>query len=131
MARRRSAEQVEETAPVVEATRGRKAEPRECECQCGAMTGGGRFVVGHDMKRKSALLVAFDAGDDAAGAELISRGWRTEESLDARRIDGPAARKEATREARIGQRLATLDRKIAALTTERAALVAMIGEGAS
>jgi len=122
MARRRSAEQVEETAPVVEATKGRKVA-RECGCGCGAMTKGGEWAIGHDMKRKSSLLSAFDAGDESAGAELVERGWRTEADLAARKVEGPAARSEASAEARKAAKVAKLDAKIAALTTERAALV--------
>ncbi len=45
MARRRSAEQVEEVETVVEETKpkGRKVEPKPCACSCGEMTGGGRY----------------------------------------------------------------------------------------
>ena len=120
MAARRTtiADPIEETKP-----KGRKAEPRECGCSCGQMTKGGAFVIGHDMKLKSRLLAAFDAGDEAAGAELVERRWRTEASLAARKLDGPAARKEASAEDRKAAKVAKLDAKIAALTTERAALV--------
>jgi len=121
--RTRTVEPIEEAKP-----EGRKVEPRECGCGCGAMTKGGAFVIGHDMKLKSRLLAAFDAGDDAAGAELVERGWRTEADLAARKLDGPAARTAASAEARKAAKVAKLDAKIAALTTERAALV---GEVAS
>lgn len=121
--RTRSTDPIEETKP-----KGRKVEPKECGCGCGAMTKGGAFVIGHDMKRKSALLTAFDAGDEAAGAELVERGWRTEADLAARKLDGPAARTAASAEARKAAKVAKLDARIAALTAERAALV---GEVAS
>jgi len=121
---------VAEAVPVVEtAPKVRKAKPaRECGCGCGAMTKGGEWAIGHDMRAKSRLLTAFDAGDEAAGAELVERGWRTEAALAARRIDGPKARNEASAEDRKAARVAKLDAKIATLTAERAALV---GEGAS
>lgn len=120
-------EQAEEAALVVEEVeeskpKGRKVEPRECECSCGQMSKGGRFIAGHDMKLKSALLVAFDAGDEAAGAELVERGWRTEADLAARRVDGPKARQAASAEAKRAAKVERLDAKIEALTAERAAL---------
>jgi len=116
--------------PVVEETKpkGRKVEPKECGCGCGAMTKGGEWAIGHDMRKKSSLLKAFDAGDVSAGAELVERGWRTEAALAARKLDGPAARTAASAEARKAAKVAKLDARIAALTAERAALV---GEVAS
>ena len=128
MARRRSAETdvqttaeavVEESKPKV-----RKVEPKECGCGCGAMTRGGTFVIGHDMRKKSSLLKAFDAGDEAAGRELVERGWRTEESLAARKVDGPAARKAASAQERRAAKIAKLLDHIAALVDERDALLA-------
>ena len=70
---RKAAETVIESAPVVEETKPkvRKADPKECGCGYGLMTRGSAFVIGHDMKRKSALLTAFDAGDESADAELV------------------------------------------------------------
>ena len=113
---------VEAIKPVEEAKR--KVEPRECGCGCGAMTKGGGFVIGHDMKKKSALLVAFDAGDVSAGAELVERGWRTEAALAARRVDGPKARKVVSAQERRAAKIAKLLDRIAALVDERDALLA-------
>lgn len=123
----RSRRTVAEAVPVVEETKskGRKVEPaRECACGCRSMTKGGEWVIGHDMKRKSSLLAAFDAGDEAAGAELVERGWRTEAALAARRIDGPAARKVASVQERRAAKIAKLLDRIAALVDERDALLA-------
>ena len=110
---------VEETKP-----KGRKVEPKECGCGCGQMTRGGRFAIGHDMRAKSRLLTAFDAGDEAAGAELVERGWRSEAALAARRIDGPKARKVASAQERRAAKIAKLLDRIAALVDERDALLA-------
>lgn len=127
----RSRRTVAEAVPVVEETKskGRKVEPaRECACGCRSMTKGGEWVIGHDMKRKSSLLAAFDAGDEAAGAELVERGWRTEADLVARKVDGPKARQAASAEERKAAKVARLDAKIAALVAERDALdVAGVG----
>jgi hypothetical protein len=54
-----------------------------CQCGCGNTTKN-RFAMGHDARHKGNLLARSDAGDQAAGAELISLGWRTQEQLDAR-----------------------------------------------
>ena len=106
-------------------SKGRKAKPaRECACGCGSMTKGGEWSIGHDMRAKSRLLTAFDAGDDAAGAELVERGWRTEAALAARRIDGPKARKVASAQERRAAKIAKLLDRIAALVDERDALLA-------
>ncbi len=110
---------VEEIKP-----KGRKIEPKECGCGCGSMTKGGAFVIGHDMKRKSSLLTAFDAGDEAAGAKLVERGWRTEAALAARKVDGPKARKAASAQERRAAKIAKLLDRIAALVDERDALLA-------
>jgi len=127
MARRtKPTEQVEETAPVVdtvEETKGRKAA-RECGCGCGQMTKGGEWAMGHDMKLKSRLLIAFDAGDEAAGVELVERGWRSEADLAARKLSGPAARKAASAQERRAAKIAKLLDRIAALVDERDALLA-------
>ena len=52
---------------------------RLCECGCGQPVVGkkAKFATGHDMKLKSALLVRYDAGDEAAGQSLVDRGWRS------------------------------------------------------
>jgi len=105
-------------------TKGRKVEPKECGCGCGEMTKGGAFVIGHDMKRKSSLLTAFDAGDEAAGAELVERGWRTEAALAARKVDGPKARAGRSAQERRAAKIAKLLDRIALLVEERDALLA-------
>ena len=66
------------------------AEPRFCECGCGAevRTKKGMFAPGHDMKLKSRLLkvvVSNESTSDEiaqARAELVSRGWKSPEALD-------------------------------------------------
>src|SRR5215218_2745767 len=47
-----------------------KAEPRECQCGCGGMTGGGLFLPGHDAKMRSRLLTAIRAGGPDGEAAL-------------------------------------------------------------
>ena len=56
------------------------AKPKPfCECGCGAQTGGGRFIPGHDAKLKSRLFKIVrgqEEGDMAAAiAELHTRNW--------------------------------------------------------
>lgn len=56
-----------------------RTAPRACGCGCGAMTGGGTYVPGHDAKLRSRLLVRIredaPAGDGAlALAELQAAG---------------------------------------------------------
>ena len=116
--RTKTADPVEEKKP-----KGRKAKPAR-ECGCGAMTRGGEWAIGHDMRAKSRLLKAFDAGDEAAGAELVERGWRTEAALAARKVDGPKARKVASAQERRAAKIAKLLDRIAALVDERDALLA-------
>ena len=38
------------------AKRSKKKTPKECECGCGDMTAGGRFIPGHDSKLKAWAL---------------------------------------------------------------------------
>ena len=118
-ARKTVVEPIEETK-----LKSRKVEPKECGCGCGAMTKGGEWAIGHDMRAKSRLLTAFDAGDEAAGAELVERGWRSEADLAARKLDGPSARKVASAQERRAAKVAKLLDRIAALVDERDALLA-------
>lgn len=62
------------TTPAPTRTRAGKA-PRDCECGCGGMTRGGRFIPGHDAKLKSVLLRRAADGDTAARDDLRRRGW--------------------------------------------------------
>ena len=91
-------EAAEAPAPKVEAV-----EPRLCACeQCGQVVGPkSLFRPGHDMKRKSALLKAFDAGEVEAGEELLARGWKSAEQLIERtnKAEAKAAAKAAKAEA--------------------------------
>ena len=60
----------------------KKRGPRECACGCGGMTKGGRFLPGHDAKRKGSLIRAVrekGPGALAAGQELVKRGWKSQE----------------------------------------------------
>ncbi len=67
----------------------RAAEPvvRLCACGCGQPIVGqkAKFAPGHDQRYKGELLRRYDGGDEAAGAELVERGWRTQAGLDGRR----------------------------------------------
>lgn len=47
----------------------------DCECGCGGITGGGRYLPGHDAKHKSALITAAMAGDEGAYLVLESKQW--------------------------------------------------------
>jgi hypothetical protein len=52
------------------------------------------------MVVKSRLLGQFDAGDAEAGADLVARGWKTQEQLDTRKAKAEAkADRAAEREA--------------------------------
>lgn len=51
------------------------ANPQECQCGCGGMTRGGKFLPGHDARLKGRLKKAAADGDGKAKAELRSRGW--------------------------------------------------------
>jgi hypothetical protein len=74
------------TAPqraAVRPTRASVARPasrtRPCTCECGEMTGGGRFLPGHDSRLKSRLVQAArtKTGDEklAAQERLNELGW--------------------------------------------------------
>jgi hypothetical protein len=45
------------------AAKPKRGEPRPCECECGALTKGGRFRPGHDAKLASRLLAAKRAAE--------------------------------------------------------------------
>lgn len=92
--------------------------PRECECGCGGMTGGGRFIPGHDSKMKSRLLGEYDEGSAEAGATLIEKGWYTQEQLDGRAAK--AAAKEAARLEREVAREQAREERAAAKAARRA-----------
>ena len=47
----------------------------DCECGCGGITGGGRYLPGHDAKHKSALITAAMAGDEGAYQILENKQW--------------------------------------------------------
>lgn len=98
----------------------RKDAPKPCECGCGRTTKGGKFVVGHDAKRKSSLLTAARAGDDAARAELLERGWATADSIDN-------AKAKLNETERAERRLAKLEAKLAKARATVAELEAQIG----
>ena len=97
------------------ATQSRKTEPKPCADGCGAMTRGGDFLPGHDARHKGRLLTAARSGDAAARAELLERGWATEES-----IDNAKARLSETE--RTKRRVAKLEAKAERLRAELAAV---------
>lgn len=70
----------------------RKEKPKQCACQCGAITAGGDFLPGHDAKRKGQLLTAARAGNTEAAEELIRRRWATVESIHERKAKGGTTR---------------------------------------
>ena len=47
----------------------------ECQCGCGGTTRGGRYLPGHDARRRSALLAAIQGGDLEAATTLKELGW--------------------------------------------------------
>jgi len=77
------------------------ADERRCLCGCQQPVAPKRmYRAGHDMVVKSRLLRQFDAGDTEAGADLVARGWKTQEQLDTRKAKAEArAAKAAEREA--------------------------------
>jgi hypothetical protein len=93
-----------------------------CQCGCGNLTRGGRFLPGHDARHKGRLLEQYDQGDKAASAEIIERGWATEESLAARadKTKGRATGKTD----RTRARLAALEQQISTLMVKRNTLQA-------
>lgn len=58
---------------------GSRPEPRECLCECGDMTAGGRFLPGHDAKLKGRLQSEYREGTAAAQRKLEKQfeklGW--------------------------------------------------------
>lgn len=62
--------------------------PKECECGCGDMTRGGKFIPGHDSKMKSRLLgeLLNPETRSEASATLLDRGWASQEQID-KKID--------------------------------------------
>lgn len=49
--------------------------PKKCLCGCGGVTKGGRFLVGHDAKLKSALVGKAKKGDVKAVDRLRELNW--------------------------------------------------------
>ncbi len=77
------------------------ADERRCLCGCQQPVAPKRmYRAGHDMVVKSRLLKQFDAGDTEAGADLVARGWKTQEQLDNRKAKADVkAAKAAARDA--------------------------------
>lgn len=64
---------------------------RLCDCGCGeTVAKRSAFRQGHDQRLKGILLRCFDAGDDDSGHQLVSRGWRSQAELEARRAEATA-----------------------------------------
>ncbi len=99
---------------------------RVCECGCGTALVGKKalWAIGHDMRRKSALLTRYDQGDEAAGAELIARGWRSQADLDARRdkASGKAAASAQSKRQRLTAKLERAKAEVARLEQQLMAL---------
>jgi hypothetical protein len=92
----------------------RKDEPTEqefkrCACGCSLIVNPKRhFAPGHDQRHKGNLLRRFDGGDESAAVELMERGWKTNDELEARaekrekaaqeRVDRAAKREAAKAE---------------------------------
>lgn len=66
---------VEESSSEGGGTSRPKKKAGHCQCGCGGMTKGGRFLPGHDAKLKSALRKRANDGDQDAINELAERGW--------------------------------------------------------
>jgi hypothetical protein len=62
-------------------------ERRLCLCGCGGTPKSGRFLPGHDVKLKSALLKRVALGDAAAKDEMRQLGW--EQFLPAQTSQAP------------------------------------------
>ncbi|WP_397381467.1 hypothetical protein [Prosthecobacter sp.] len=59
-----------------------------CHCGCGGSTKGGRYLPGHDAKRKKALIADALLGGKRAANKLDKLGWT--KFLEAARPKGPA-----------------------------------------
>ncbi len=77
---------------------------RECECGCGALTTN-HFKPGHDQKLRGQLLKAARQGEAEARAELLRRGWATDESIDAQSAKASAADVAARRRVKLEAKL--------------------------
>lgn len=83
-----------------------KGTPQRCHCGCGAVTKGGRFSMGHDMKLKGRLFEAARgavAGRDGTGMtdaalEILARGWNTSGIVDRVMAEAVAALERAEAE---------------------------------
>jgi len=53
-----------------------KTKVPECECGCGGMTKGGRFLPGHDAKLKKELIAHALSGKKRAQKRLEKLGWK-------------------------------------------------------
>jgi peptide subunit release factor 1 (eRF1) len=85
---------------VIEATEVTMVAPvavKRCGCGCLApVNPKSTYLPGHDARFKGSLLRKFDEGDEAAGAILVDKGWKSEAELEARRTK---AEEKATRAA--------------------------------
>jgi hypothetical protein len=114
-------------ARVSVAREAKASTPKECECGCGGMTRGGKFIPGHDSKMKSRLLQELSNPEtrQAAADTMIERGWATQEQIDqklenadrkvaaaaekAQERERKAQEKEDARVARIAERQAAAE----------------------
>jgi ribose 1,5-bisphosphokinase PhnN len=81
------------TTRQVEAT---EQEFKRCACGCSLIVNPKRhFAPGHDQRYKGVLLRRFDRGDESAAVELMERGWRSNDELEAR-----AEKREAKEQAK-------------------------------
>lgn len=97
----------QQKAQNAKARQAKKAEgqtPKLCECSCGGYTvrQDASFISGHDQRFKGILLRKFDEGDEAAAVELVRRGWKSNDDLEARADRREKAQKD--REARQAER---------------------------
>lgn len=99
-----------------------QVEQHLCACGCGETprNKSSRFCAGHDARYKQRLITEFDAGNDAAGRELVERGWQTQEVLDLRRAKINTGMHEKRDRLRI--RVKRLDEQIAELEDLRVGL---------
>lgn len=84
-------------------SKSKKGTPRECECGCGDMTGGGTFRPGHDARFKGNMLKLIDKGgpEGEAALERLSKFPNLYDITQARDRLGSGPAKEAAKRERL------------------------------
>ncbi len=98
-----------------------ETELKRCGCGCtGIINPKREFLPGHDMKRRSALLAHWDAGQGGMAEELVDRGWYSWEELYERRDKRQAKEKVKADRAKAHEAKAEANRKAKEAPTKTA-----------